>query len=175
MFWCFSVSWFGQEEPLKADPCGLLTWPIIVWWLSGKESIVSAWDTGDVGWIPGLRKSFGGENNNPPPIFLPGKSHREKPGGLVHGVAKSWPDFMTERVSVHTHTHTHTCTHTHHSLATLLSATTRCSRNIFSLPLSDSTASYFSLEHLFLHLVKYGVWRSRCRLLFLILKIIPIN
>ena len=34
-------------------------------WLSGKESAFSAGDAGDVGSIPGSRKSPGGENGNP--------------------------------------------------------------------------------------------------------------
>ena len=34
-------------------------------WLSGKESICSAGDTGDVGSIPGSGRSSGGENGNP--------------------------------------------------------------------------------------------------------------
>ena len=35
------------------------------WWLSGKESACSAGDTGDVGLIPGLGRSPGGEHSNP--------------------------------------------------------------------------------------------------------------
>ena len=35
------------------------------WWLSGKESACSAGDTGDVGLIPGLGRSLGGEHSNP--------------------------------------------------------------------------------------------------------------
>ena len=178
MFWCFSFSWFGQEEPLKADPCALLTWPIIIWWLSGKESIVTAWDTGDVGSIPGLGKSFGGENSNPLQYSCLGnpidrEAWRTSPWDCKELTWLHDRACAFARARAHTHTHTHT--HTHDFLATLLSVTTRCFRNIFSLPLSDSTASYFSLECLFLHLVKYGVWRPRCRLLFLILKIIPTN
>ena len=34
-------------------------------WLSGKELTCSAGDTGDVGSIPGLRRSPGGRNGNP--------------------------------------------------------------------------------------------------------------
>ena len=40
-----------------------------------KESACSA---GDLGLIPGLRRSLGGENDKPTPLFLPGKSHRQR-------------------------------------------------------------------------------------------------
>ena len=35
------------------------------WWLSGKESVCNAGDTGDVGLIPGLGRSLGGGTDNP--------------------------------------------------------------------------------------------------------------
>ena len=51
-------------------------------WLSGKESAYSAWDTKDVGWIPGLGRSPGGGNDNHSSFLaweIPGT---EEPGGL---------------------------------------------------------------------------------------------
>ena len=44
------------------------------WWLSGKES---AFQAGEVGLIPGLRRSPG-EGNGNPLQFLPGKSHGQR-------------------------------------------------------------------------------------------------
>ena len=41
----------------------------------GKESARNAGDRGDMGSIPGLLGSPGGENGNP---FLPGKSHKQR-------------------------------------------------------------------------------------------------
>ena len=43
------------------------------WWLSGKESA----STGDVGLIPGSRRSPGEENGNPL-LGLPGKPHGQR-------------------------------------------------------------------------------------------------
>ena len=45
------------------------------WWISGKES---AFDTGDVGLIPGLGISPGEGNGNPILYLLPGKSHGQR-------------------------------------------------------------------------------------------------
>ena len=52
------------------------------WWLSGKESTCKAEDAGDVGSIPGLRRSLGERKSYP----LQQSGH----GLYVHGIAKSW-------------------------------------------------------------------------------------
>ena len=48
----------------------------------------------------------------PPPVFLPGESHGEKPGGLksigLQRVGLDWSDWACTDTYVHTHTHTHT-------------------------------------------------------------------
>ena len=58
-----------------------------------KKPPARAGATGDVGLIPGLRRSPWEGNGNPLQIFLPGKSHGnpwEMPQAVVHGIAKSW-------------------------------------------------------------------------------------
>ena len=55
---CFPKSWY-ETLGSNQDYVGLPRW------LSGKESICSAGDTGDVGSIPGSGRSSGGENGNP--------------------------------------------------------------------------------------------------------------
>jgi len=46
------------------------------WWLSGKESLCNAEDTGS---IPGSGRSPGEGNGNPlDRVFLPGKSHEQR-------------------------------------------------------------------------------------------------
>jgi len=37
----------------------------LLWWLSGKESMCNAGDTGDMGSIPGLERSPGEGHGNP--------------------------------------------------------------------------------------------------------------
>ena len=57
-----------------------------------SDSKASACNAGDLGLIPGLRRS-----RQLTPVFLPGESARtEVPGRLVHGVAES---DMTEQLS----------------------------------------------------------------------------
>ena len=41
----------------------------------GSDGKVSAYNAGDLGSIPGLGRSPGEGHGNPPPVFLPGKSH----------------------------------------------------------------------------------------------------
>ena len=43
-----------------------------------KNLPANAGDTGDVGSIPGSRRSFGGRIGNPTPVFLPGKFHGQR-------------------------------------------------------------------------------------------------
>ena len=43
-----------------------------------KKSACNARDTGDSGSIPGLRRSPWRMKWQPPPVFLPGKSQRQK-------------------------------------------------------------------------------------------------
>ena len=54
----------------------------------------------DVGLIPGLGRSPGGRNGNPPPVFLPGESH-----GLrsLEGCTTECLSTQTERVKVAEH------------------------------------------------------------------------
>ena len=45
----------------------------------GPDGKVSAYNVGDLGSIPGLERSLGEGNGNPPtPVFLPGKSHGQR-------------------------------------------------------------------------------------------------
>ena len=49
------------------------------WWLSSKESVCSARDVADLGSVPGLGRSPGeGNDHQPTPVFLPGKSHCQR-------------------------------------------------------------------------------------------------
>ena len=52
----------------KVFPCGSMV----------KNSPASAGDAGDMGSIPGSRRSPGGGNDNPLQYFLPRKSHRQR-------------------------------------------------------------------------------------------------
>ena len=52
--------------------CGLSRWP------SGKESACQVEDAGDVGSIPLVGKMLCSRKWQPTPVFLPGKSHRQK-------------------------------------------------------------------------------------------------
>ena len=47
-------------------------------WLSDKESFCNAGDTGDLGLIPGLRRSLWRRKSQPTPVFLPGESHGQR-------------------------------------------------------------------------------------------------
>ena len=74
-----------------------------------KRPPASAGATGDVDFIPGLRRSPGEGNGNPLQIFLPGKSHGnpwEMPQAVVHGIAKSWTglsDYTTPDSNIFCH------------------------------------------------------------------------
>ena len=50
----------------------------VSWWLSGKESACSAGDIGDMGLIPGLGRSPGGEHGNPLQFACLENPHRER-------------------------------------------------------------------------------------------------
>ena len=52
--------------------CGLSRWP------SGKESACQVGDAGDVGLIPWVGKMLWSRKWQPTPVFLLGKSHRQK-------------------------------------------------------------------------------------------------
>ena len=65
----------------------------------GKESACNA---GDLGSIPGLRRSP--RVWPPTSVFLPGESHGQR--SLVSPWGHKESD-MTERLNTHTHTHTH--------------------------------------------------------------------
>ena len=47
-----------------------------------KNLAANVGDTGDVGLIPGSGRSPGGRAWQPTPVFLPGESWTEEPGGL---------------------------------------------------------------------------------------------
>ena len=49
------------------------------WWLNCKDSACNA---GELGLIPGLRRSLGRREWLLTPIFLPGESYGQEPGGL---------------------------------------------------------------------------------------------
>ena len=66
-------------------------------WLSGKES---AWNSGDMGLIPGLRGSSGGGNGNPLHYSCL-ENPVEDPGGpVVHRDTKSWTQQCMHRTEV---------------------------------------------------------------------------
>ena len=49
----------------------------------GSDGKASACNAGDLGWIPELGRSPGEGNEwQPTPVFLPGESHGQEPGGL---------------------------------------------------------------------------------------------
>ena len=52
------------------------------WWLSGKESTCNEGDTGDLGSVPASGRFPWRRASEPTPIFLPGESHVQRPGGL---------------------------------------------------------------------------------------------
>ena len=59
---------------------------------SGKESACNAGDIGDLGSVPGWRRSPGVGHGNPfIPVCLPGESHGQRSlAGYGHWVTKSW-------------------------------------------------------------------------------------
>ena len=64
------------------------------WWPSGKETACSA---GEVGLIPGLRRTPGEGNGNPRQYFCLGKlMDRGAWQATVHGVAKSQHHLVTK-------------------------------------------------------------------------------
>ena len=83
----------GSEELTEF---GLPRWSVI------KNLSANAGDMGDMGSIPGLGRSPGGEKWPPTSIFLPGKSHEQRSlvGYRPWGCKESG---MTEQLSTHTH------------------------------------------------------------------------
>ena len=76
-------------------------------WLSGKESICKAGDTGDLGYIPGSGRSPGGKHGNSLQYScLENPMDREAWWAAVHGVTRVRHNW------VHTHPHTYFLTHT---------------------------------------------------------------
>ena len=70
-----------------------------------------AGDTGDLGWIPGLKKIPWKRKREPTPVFLPGKFHGQR--SLVGCSPWACKELhMTEYIHAHTHTRTHMHTHT---------------------------------------------------------------
>ena len=62
----------------------------VSWWLSGKESACSAGDIGDMGLIPGLGRSPGGEHGNPLQYScLENLMDKGAWWATIHGVSKS--------------------------------------------------------------------------------------
>ena len=73
-------------------------------WLSSKESACNAEATGDVGLIPGLGRSLGGEHGNLLQYScLENLMDRGGWQATVHGVAKSWT--WLKGLSTHVHMH----------------------------------------------------------------------
>ena len=72
------VSWVSCIGQLILYYCA--TWEGQIWASEQiRESTCNAGDTKDIGMIPGLRTSSGGENGNPPtPVFLPEKTHEQR-------------------------------------------------------------------------------------------------
>jgi len=74
-----------------------------------KNLPAKAGDARDMGWIPGLGRSLGGENGNLLQYSsLVNPMDRGAWWAMAHGVTKSQTQLST---CAHTHTHTHTCTH----------------------------------------------------------------
>ena len=81
----------------------------------GKES---SCNVGDLGSIPGLRRSSGEGKSNPFEYScLENPMGREAWWGIVHEVIKSWTQFSDQTsttyiyICIHTHTHTHILFH----------------------------------------------------------------
>ena len=60
-----------------------------------KNMSANAGDTRDVGLIPGSGRSPGGGNRQPTPVFLPRKSHGQRPGLLSMGSQRVGHDLVT--------------------------------------------------------------------------------
>ena len=69
-----------------------------------KELPASVGDTGDLGSIPGLRRSPGVGNGKPTPVFFPGKFHGYRRLASYSPWGHKESD-MTEYTHTHTHTH----------------------------------------------------------------------
>ena len=83
-----------------------------------KNLPAKAGDARDMGWIPGLGRSLGGENGNPLQYSsLVNPMDRGAWWAMAHGVTKSQTQLST-CARTHTHTHTHTCAHTHTHVCT---------------------------------------------------------
>ena len=86
-----------------------LNWSIVDF-SSGSDGKESAYNAGNPGWIPGLGRSPGGENDNPLQYScLENSMDRGAWWATVHGVAKSWTRLRDCHTHTHTHTHTHSC------------------------------------------------------------------
>ena len=67
---------------------------LLPWWISGKESICSARDTGDTSFISGSGRSLGGENSKPLQYScLENPIDRGDWLTIAHGVTKSQTQF----------------------------------------------------------------------------------
>ena len=84
-----TLVWFlGWEDPLEKDR---LPTPLFLGFPCGSAGKESACSAGDLGSIPGLRRSPGGGNGNPVQYSgLENPMDRGAWQGTVHGVAKSW-------------------------------------------------------------------------------------
>ena len=82
------VRFLGWEDPLEKDR---LPTPVFLGFPCGSAGKESACSAGDLGSIPGLRRSPGGGNGNPVQYSgLENPMDRGAWRGTVHGVAKSW-------------------------------------------------------------------------------------
>ena len=78
-----------------------------------KNLPAKAGDARDMGWIPGLGRSLGGENGNPLQYSsLVNPMDRGAWWAMAHGVTKSQTQLST-CARTHTHTHTRVLTHIH--------------------------------------------------------------
>jgi len=71
--------------------------PLVMGFLGGSDSKESACDVGDLGSIPGLGRSPGGEHGNP--LQYPCQENPMDRGAwraTVRGVAKSWTQLSTQ-------------------------------------------------------------------------------
>ena len=85
------ILFLGQEVPPEKGEATHSSIPQLLGGSDGKESICNA---ADLGWIPGLGRSPGGEHGN---LFqyscLENPMDRGAWWATVHGVAKSWTEL----------------------------------------------------------------------------------
>ena len=68
----------GAESVKDYPPSPVDLYLGLPWWLSSKDSICNAGDTGDAGLIPGSGRSPGGGNGNPLQYSCPENPHGQR-------------------------------------------------------------------------------------------------